>query len=352
MSLYDDNWEPTEKKKSSSAAIIVPIVVALIGLAGIFITASRTKEAGEISGRLTAIAELQPTIETLVTQSANSAVVATSASEAGKITGRQTAVAELQPTIDSLEATSAAAVAALTSPAQSTPSADDVGRLVGTLTDRQGQALSDVIVSVQNGPSARTDLQGTFVLNNVPVGDQLIVVEPPSGSGRVTLNTTMLAEETNQVNIIYDESTSRLGLLSITAPIDGGILEIRKDPGKDEQGADIIVHRATVFGRMDGLPQIFDEGYDIYVLVNSTRGGSFWLQLPAAAVDLQKNTWRATITLGDPENPPFEGEEWNIIAVAASLDTQMGRVISTPSLSLLPPHVRSNLVTAVAQIEE
>jgi hypothetical protein len=50
--------------------VVVPIVIALIGLAGVGITAYSTQKAGEIQGRLTAIAELKPTIDALETRAA------------------------------------------------------------------------------------------------------------------------------------------------------------------------------------------------------------------------------------------------------------------------------------------
>lgn len=219
------------------------------------------------------------------------------------------------------------------------------GRLEGTVTDRKGNPISDLLVSILNGPAAETDMQGIFVLNNVPEGDQLIVVKPPSGGGDVMLNVSVVSDQNNEINIVYDATTSRLGLLSITSPVDGGDLEIRKSVDSNND----TIHRATIFGRCDGLGQIFQNGFNVWVLVSSERDGKFWVQFPSATIDPHNNTWRATVLLGNAQHPPSDGELWTMVAVAADSDSELGRILNTPELSLLPPHITSNVVSIESQ---
>jgi len=372
---YNRRRVPGQKEKDPpTISVIVPIVIALIGLAGVAITAFRTSEIGEMKGRQTAVAESQPTIEALGTQVAAGeikgkqtaevelqptvAVLGTQAA-AGEIKGRQTAEAELQPTVAVLGTQAAAGeikgrqtaeaelrltidalrtqVAAATTPT----SPVTTGQLEGLLTDRAGNPISDISVSIRNGPETVTDMAGGFVLSNVPAGNQLIVVKPPSGEGQLTQNISIEANQTTKTSVIYNSATSRLGLLSITAPVDGGVLEVRPDG---------TVHRATIYGRSDGLAQVFGE-FDVWVLISSERDESFWVQRPPALVDPNSNTWRANVLLGSEEHPPSDGDFWDIVAVAADADSDINRIISTPKLSELPPHIRSNVVTAVTQIK-
>jgi hypothetical protein len=223
-------------------------------------------------------------------------------------------------------------------------------RLEGLLTNREGNPISDMSVGILNGPATKTDIDGKFVLNNIPEGDHMIVVRPPSGEGQITVNVFVKGDQANQVNIVYDAATSRLGLLSIVSPVDGGELEIRQDSGI-EQGLPAIIHRATIYGRCDGLGQIFENGYDIWLLVSSERDGNFWVQFPVAVIDPHNNIWRANIVLGDAKHPPLNGEMWTIVAMAADPDSGFDRIKSTPRLSLLPPHITSNVVTVIAQIK-
>jgi len=224
------------------------------------------------------------------------------------------------------------------------------GRLEGILTDREGNPLSDMSVIVLNGPASKTDIEGKFILSSVAVGDQVIMVKPPSGNGSFTLNFSVTTDQVNPLNIVYDPTTSRLGLLSIIAPIDGGDLEISQD-NVDENGTSIIVHRATIHGRCDGLGQIFVNGFDVWLLVSSWRDGYYWVQFPAATVDFHNNTWRANIVLGNAQHPPENGEKWTIIAAAADPDSGFDMILNTPKLSLLPPHIESNVVTVLSQIK-
>jgi hypothetical protein len=99
------------------------------------------------------------------------------------------------------------------------------------------------------------------------------------------------------------------------------------------------------------LGQIFENGYDIWLLVSSERDGKFWVQFPAAVIDPHNNTWRANIVLGDAKHPPLNGEIWTIIAMAADPDSGFDRIISTPKLSLMPPHITSNVISVQSKIK-
>ena len=214
-------------------------------------------------------------------------------------------------------------------------------RLEGMVINRSGSILSDVSVSIRNGPETRTDMQGQFVLNNAPVGDQVIVIKPPSGSGQLTQNVQLSDGQTTKTNIIYDTATSRLGLLSIVAPVDEGSLELRQVNGR---------HQASIFGRCDGLTQILED-FEVWVLVKSETDPSFWVQHPPAIVDPNTNTWRADAMLGDAEHRPYNGQHWTIVAVAANSDAGINRLASTPRLKELPPHIASNVVTVTASMK-
>ena len=221
-----------------------------------------------------------------------------------------------------------------------------LGYLEGIVTDRDGNPISNLSINISNGPATVTDSEGRFFLNNVLEGDQIIIVKSPSGSGQDTLNFSVIANQTNKVNIVYDPITSRLGLLSIISPVDGGELEVRQEI---EDGN--VISRATVYGRSDGLGQIFLNGFDIWILISSERDNQFWVQFPPAIIDTQNNTWKANILLGSPERPPVNGEIWTIVAVAAEPDSGFNWIISTPKLSLLPSHITSNIVSATSQIK-
>ena len=323
---------PPRKRKPLNPTIVVPIVVALIGFAT-GVTALISVRADETKARLDTIAELQPTIDNLLT------------SVPGEASGRQTAIAELQPTIDYLESVvtnleTAVSDVKPTVVFTSTP-VIYTGQLEGIFTDRSGSPISNISVSIRNGSQTITDISGKFILENVPAGNQILVVKPPSGRGEVTQNVWVEANQTTVANIVYDVDASMLGLLSITAPVDGGILEVRKDG---------IEHRATIYGRSDGLAQVLGD-FDIWVLISSERDGLFWVQNPPALVDPNANTWRANILLGSEEHPPEDGELWDIVAIAAESDSEIGRILNTPKLSLLPPHISSNVVTVASKID-
>jgi len=220
------------------------------------------------------------------------------------------------------------------------PPKTGTGRLEGTVTDNTGNPIADLSVSIRNGPKAITDAKGIFVLNGVESGDQLIIVEPRSGHGQLTLNINIKRDQNPKTNIIYNADTSRLGLLSITSPVDDSLLEVRRNGNE---------HRATVHGRCDGLAQVL-EGFDVWVLVKSERDPRYWIQRPSALIDPNSNTWRAGVLLGSPEHPPMTDESWDLIAVAAKADSDMGRILNTPNLNLLPNHITSNVVTVRLRI--
>ena len=137
---------------------------------------------------------------------------------------------------------------------------------------------------------------------------------------------------------------SQLGLLSITAPTDGSLVKVT-------QGQ---VHTETVYGRGDGLAQIYG-GYgmfDIYLVVQSLKGNQpMWIQKNPAVVDRNTNIWVGTIIMGDDKNPPEEGETWLIVAVAASKDAGIGKILNITSLSQLPELISSNLVTVTSMLK-
>lgn len=216
----------------------------------------------------------------------------------------------------------------------------NAGRLTGVLTDQAGSPISDMEVSVRNGPKTRTDKDGKFVLNNVPLGDQLIVVTPPSGKGNLTLNVRIDEGQNSQTSIVYDVSSGRIGLLAITAPVDDSSLEVLQDG---------TTYRAVIYGRCDGLKNVFDN-FDVWVLVSSISDSKFWLQHPPAVIDPSTETWRAKILLGDPQHPPQDGEQWDIVAIAAESSSDIGRILNVGKLSLLPPNVGSNVVTVKTHI--
>ncbi|MEK6280192.1 MAG: carboxypeptidase-like regulatory domain-containing protein [Acidobacteriota bacterium] len=221
---------------------------------------------------------------------------------------------------------------------ETTPSLTE-GRLVGMLTDRASSPLSNMTVSIRNGPTTKTDSEGRFVLNNVATGDQLLEVQASTG-GRLTQNVALESKKTTTANFVYDASTSRLGLLSIVGPVDGGLLELTKDGTE---------HRAVVYGRCDSLSQILGS-FDVWVLISSQRDSRFWVQQPPAVIDPSTNTWRARALFGSTEHPPKDGEQWDILAVSASSDSEFKRILNTPMLSMLPPHISSNVVTVEIRI--
>ena len=214
------------------------------------------------------------------------------------------------------------------------PPSSAAGRLEGWVKDRAGNSISDLLVSVRHGPETKTDRQGHFVLNNLSAGDQDLVIAPPSQRGQVAQHITIQANLPNQVTIVYDAQSSRLGLLSTVAPVDGSLVEV--GPRSE--------YRFPVRGRCDGLGEILDR-FEVWVLVRSELDERFWVQRPPAVVDPSSSTWVADVRLGDSKTPPSNGERWYLVVVAAAPDSGMGTIVNTPLLSALPAHIRGNVVT-------
>lgn len=222
------------------------------------------------------------------------------------------------------------------------------GYLEGVLTDKTGRAIPDIVISInrRNGPQTRTDSQGRFVLENVPLGTQEISVWVPNGK---VLTQFVHVEKSTSITLIFDTEATLLGVLSIISPMDGGDLEIREEVDSFDYKKSL--YRATIYGRADGLQQIFENGFNIWVLTNSNRNELYWLQRIPALVDSQHGTWRADIVLGTSDSPLVNGERWTIIAVAAEPGTGFDNILNTPNLNLLPPHISSNVVTVEAVIK-
>jgi len=282
--------------------ILVPIVVALIGFAGVVITALLSCDTCKERGRRETIAELIPTISHLETQ----VVDLQACCDADK---------ETEVMIEEME--------------------QAFGRLEGVFTSLEKKPISDLTVSIRNGPQTITDIDGRFVLDNVSAGDQLIVVSADSGQDDVTQHVHIVENQTTIANIIYDAGARTIGFLTISAPVDGAILETHKIEE---------LHRATIYGRWEGLAQILGN-FDIWVLISDEKDGFFWVQNPPALVDFNDNTWRANVVFGSQEYPPSDGDRWDIVAVAAEADSEIGQIQNTPKISALPPNISSNVVT-------
>ena len=223
--------------------------------------------------------------------------------------------------------------------------ATEVGRLVGHLTNRAGTPIGGMAVAIRNGPETSTDSQGgAFVLSEVPAGDQFIVIKPPGGRGAVTQHIRIEPRQTTEIKIVYDASGSHLGLLSITAPVTHAILDVRRD-----RVAFGFEHRATIYGRCDGLAEMLGT-FDIWVLIKSETDPRFWVQHPPAVVDPTTKTWHANVIIGSLEIPPHNNEQWDIIAVAADATSDIDNILNTPRLTELPPHISSNVATAIIRI--
>ncbi len=213
-------------------------------------------------------------------------------------------------------------------------------RVIGSITDRAGNPLNNVIIGIRNSVETTTDQQGNFVLNGVPSGDQLLVAKTQGGHGTLTQNLAVEKGKTTHARIIYDSVTSNMGVLSITEPIDGALVDIPS--GQSE-------HLAMVYGRCDGMAQLLGK-FEVWLVVNSEHDNRLWIQQPPAVIDAGPCLWRAKVVIGSAKHPPKNKERWNIVALGASTDSQMNRVINTPRLSLLPSHIASNAITVETRI--
>ena len=219
------------------------------------------------------------------------------------------------------------------------------GRLEGALTDRAGNPINNVSVGILKGPETRTDLEGKFVLSQVPTGDQMIVIKTLGDKGQLMRNIRVEEGRTTKANVFYDPTSALLGLLSITAPVDDSSLSLHKEVNKDKTR-----YKTTIYGRCDGLAQVLGvtKNFDVWVLVSSEYDGVFCIQRPPAIVDLTSSTWQAEVYIGDQDHPPKDKERWRIVAVAADTDSQIGYITNTSKLSALPSHIRSNVITATS----
>ena len=85
------NPPSSDQGQSLLVLVGVPLIVAVLGLAGVMYTAVRSSETGELKGRKAVTSELKPTIDAIP------ASIATAEAR-----GKQASLAELQPTIDAL----------------------------------------------------------------------------------------------------------------------------------------------------------------------------------------------------------------------------------------------------------
>lgn len=219
------------------------------------------------------------------------------------------------------------------------------GQVVGILTDRSSNGLTNMTISIENGPETTTDSLGSFVLENVPTGPQRIIVRAPTTSGQFNQNIFVNDNIVTTVSLVFDIETMQLGLLSITSPVSNSLLDA--EPG--------VPHRQIITGRCDGLAQIYGsyQEFNIWVLVRAIQDDShLWVQHPAALVDRNNNTWQTSIYMGDTKSPPYEGQRWVIIAVAAASDSGMDEILNISGLEdLLFPIITSNVVSVDMNID-
>jgi TIR domain/Carboxypeptidase regulatory-like domain len=211
------------------------------------------------------------------------------------------------------------------------------GGLVGSVSDLSGRPIPDTTVSIVNGPQARTDANGHFVLEDVPPGIHLIELSSPS-SKRAVQSVSVESNETSSVSLIYDPPTSRIGLLSITDPVNGAKLKV------DRVGSQI---QGVVYGRCDGVAEVFGP-FAVWVLIHPEDDSGFWVQQPQAVIDPESNTWQVNVAFGDTQHPWSNGRRWHIVAIAAPSKSHIEQILTTPTSKLLPPHVTSNVVTITA----
>ena len=162
------------KKGSGMPVIIAAIIAGIAAIIAALITGYFSFEQGSRTGRETAIAQLQPTIVSLQT-------VAVQQSDNGP-----------QPIV----------------PNQTTPTpvmiiSSGQGSIQGVMSDRKGNKLSGLTVRIPNGPETMTDKDGKFVLNDVPSGDQQLMVTASNRSPLIQ-NVRVDSGQTITVNVIYD----------------------------------------------------------------------------------------------------------------------------------------------------
>lgn len=228
-------------------------------------------------------------------------------------------------------------------PAPVPTAAAGTARLEGVVIDRSGNALGGLSVGVKGGPKTNADTVGRFVLNNLPAGDQLIVVKSADGrGGEVTSNIRLEEGKLNRANILYDPGTSRLGLLSITAPVDGVPLDV---PLMNNRRI------VTVYGRCDGLGYVLGNNFQVWVLVKPPGDQLYFVQHPEAIIDAGANSWQADIYLGDETNPPADGSRWTLVALGVRPEADLKRLSAIRSPDDVPERINSNLVTFTAVIK-
>jgi hypothetical protein len=217
-----------------------------------------------------------------------------------------------------------------------------MGKLEGVVKDQNGNPLSGVRVGIQHARGAEdiTDQNGVFVFTNLTLGDIVLVLKPPSERGQL-MQHVQATNLVSQVTVVYDAQSSKLALLSIVAPVDDGLVLLRRSDSE---------HRAIVYGRCDGLSDIL-QNFDVWILLRSERDRRFWVQDPPAIIDRVSGTWSADVLFGSPERPPSDEERWHIVVVAAPSSSDMRRLENVVYLTDLPPHISGNAVTVKTKIQ-
>jgi hypothetical protein len=221
----------------------------------------------------------------------------------------------------------------------------DLGQLEGILSDRSGVGLPNMTISIENGPQTSTDALGQFVLEEAPIGSQLIVVQAPTLGSQFSQHVNIEQDRITYANLVFDSLSMQLGLLSITAPVNNSVLTPEAD----------VPHKQLVYGHCDGLAQIFGEygKFKIWVLVRAISDDAYlWVQHPAAIVDATNNTWQASVYMGSQQSLPYDGQKWIILAVAAPVESGMENILNVMELEDLPFRiVRSNVISLTMDVK-
>jgi hypothetical protein len=212
----------------------------------------------------------------------------------------------------------------------------ETGRVEGSVRDLAGRPVADTTVTILNGAEARTNEDGYFVLKDVPAGVQLIELSSRS-SKTATQSVRIEPHQTTPLSMIYDSATSKIGLLSITEPVNSAVLKVDRAESQ---------FQGVVSGQCDGLKEILGR-FEVWVLIRPEDGARSRLHL-AAVIDLNSNTWQATIPFGDAEHPWSNGRFWQIVAIAARSESDIKRILTMPTVNPLPVHIVSEVVTVVA----